>query len=212
MTQNTLHAPVLQSRVLLVAGLVGLAAALTGEATYAWQSATASQALLLGDVTVPVDAVIKTAISLAAGASVAFGAIVAAHLWRTGRKGLRKQAYLAITMTLVALLVSVGNLSGYFAWTRGQHSAEVARASESYRVADERRDANAYLSNADEAILRRAEAPADAERELGDTGKALFAHLLIAGMFAAYRLPNKQQSKRRGKRRPKDIREKLRVA
>lgn len=198
LSKSNLSLPVWQSRILLGAGIVALAAAELGAGVYAFQSASTSQEVW----GIPTDAALKTAMSLAAGIGVAFGAAVAAWLFRTGRKGLRLQAWLAVAMTAWALTISVGNLSGYFAWTRAQHAAEVVRVSDSYRVASERRDSGQYLSRTDEATLRRGEAPADAERELGDLSKGLGIHLLILGFGAAFRLPAPAK-KRRSKRQPK---------
>jgi hypothetical protein len=198
MTNHNLSLPVWQSRALLCAGLAALGAAALGSGVYAFQSASASQLLrLTPEMAIPTDAVTKTVLSFSAELGVAFGAVVTAWLWRTGRKGLRLQAYLAVVMTAWALAISVGNLSGYFAWTRAQHIAETARASESYRVASDRREAGAYLSRSDEATLRRGEAPGDAERELGDVSKAFGLHILVLGFGAAYRLPAPRKAKRR---------------
>lgn len=184
--------PVWQSRILLVAGLAALAAAELGAGIYAFQSAARSQELY----GVPVDATLKTVISIAAGLGVALGASVSAWLWRTGRKGLRKQAQLAILMTIWALTISIGNLSGYFAWTRAQHGAEAVRATTAYQVAVERINGREYVSDEDRALARRGQAPSDAERELGDIGKAFSVHLLILGFAAAYRLPAPPKKKR----------------
>jgi hypothetical protein len=146
MTNHKLSLPVWQSRALLCAGLAALGAAALGSGVYAFQSASASQLLrLTQEIAIPTDAITKTVLSFSAELGVAFGAVVTAWLWRTGRKGLRLQAWLAMVMTAWALAISVGNLSGYFAWTRAQHVAETARASESYRVASDRREAGAYL-------------------------------------------------------------------
>lgn len=194
MTKHNLSLPVWQSRVLLGAGLAALAAAELGSGVYAYQSASASQ-VFYG---IPTDATLKTVLSVTAGLGVAFGAAVTAWLWRTGRKGLRKQAYLAAVMTVWALAISVGNLSGYFAWTRAQHAAEVVRLTDSYKVALERTQAGAYVSAEDRRLVLRGEAPADAEREVGDLSKAFAVHLLILGFSGAYRLPEPAK-KRRGK-------------
>lgn len=195
MNNHNLSLPTWQSRALLLAGLAALAAAELGSGVYAFQSASGAQQVW----GIPTDAVLKTAMSVTAGLGVAFGMVVTAWLWRTGRKGLRKQAWLAMAVTAVALAISVSNLSGYFAWTREQHAAEAVRAQESFRIAAERRDAGAYLSRSDEALLRRGQAPTDAERESGDLGKALGVHLLVLGFGAAYRLPVPAKRKRKAK-------------
>ncbi|MGE0533134.1 MAG: hypothetical protein AB7P35_17635 [Hyphomonadaceae bacterium] len=190
-----LSLPVWQSRVLLGAGLAALAAAELGAGVYAFQSASASQEVW----GLPVDAALKTVLSVAAGLGVAFGAAVTAWLWRTGRKGLRRQAWLAMAMTVWALAISVGNLSGYFAWTRAQHAAETVRESTAYRVALERISSGAYVPDDDRRLVRRGEAPADAEREFGDVGKAFGVHILILGFGAAFRLPAPAKRKRQTK-------------
>lgn len=195
LSQSNLSLPVWQSRALLVAALAALAAAALGSGVYAFQTASASQEVW----GIPSDALLKTVLSCSAELGVAFGAVVTAWLWRTGRRGLRKQAYLAGAMTAVAVLVAAGNLAGYTAWTRAVRVAEVARSSDEYRIAARRRDANQYLSGADEAILRRARAPADAEREAGDWGRAFAVHICILGFGAAFRLPAAAKRKRKAK-------------
>lgn len=202
MTKHNLSLPTWQSRVLLVASLAALAAAELGAGVYAFQSASRSQEFY----GIPTDAALKTVLSVTAGLGVAFGAAVTAWLWRTGRKGLRRQAYLAIAMTAWALVISVGNLAGYFAWTRAQHAAEVVRMSEPYRIALERVNSGAYVPDEDRSLIRRGEPPADAERELGDIGKAFGVHILILGFGAAYRLP--APVKRKRKQQPKQSRAK----
>jgi hypothetical protein len=193
MTNHNMTLPTWQSRALLFSALAALAAAEIGAGVYAFQSASSEQ-VFYG---IPTDAVLKTVISVVAGLGVAFGAAVAAWLWRTGRKGLRRQAWLAIAMTVWALTISVGNLSGYFAWTRAQAQAEVTRSSVEYRTALSRIEDGAYVPDSDRAIARRGEAPADAERELGDLSKAFGVHILILGFGAAYRLPAPAKKRRR---------------
>ncbi len=192
MTQINMALPVWQSRILFLAGLAALGAAELGAGVYAYQSAARAQ-LVYG---VPIDAVLKTVISIAAGLGVALGASVSAWLWRTGRKGLRKQALLAICMTAWALMISVGNLSGYFAWTRAQYAAETTRESAVYQIALERVRGGAYVPNEDRRLVSHGAAPSDAEREFGDVGKSFGVHLLILGFAAAYRLPAPHQKKR----------------
>jgi hypothetical protein len=197
MTQNNLSLPMWQSRALLGAGLAALAAAELGSGVYAFQSASGAQQVW----GVPTDAVLKTAMSVTAGLGVAFGMVVTAWLWRTGRKGLRKQAWLAMAVTIVALAISVSNLSGYFAWTRAQHSAEQVRSSEAYHIALTRIESGGYVPDADYRTVRRGQAPADAERESGDLGKALGVHLLVLGFGAAYRLPASATRRRKASKK-----------
>jgi hypothetical protein len=190
-----LSLPLWQSRALMCAGLAALAASELGAGAYAFQSASASQEVM----GVPTDAALKTVLSVAAGLGVAFGAVVTAWLWRTGRKGMRRQAWLAAVMTAWALTISVGNLSGYFAWTRAQHVAETVRASEPYRIALDRIEHGGYVPDDDYRTVRQGQPPSDAERETGDVGKALGVHLLILGFGAAYRLPAPARRKRKAK-------------
>ena len=203
LSRLNLSLPTWQSRLLLLAALAALGAAELGAGVYAYQSASASQEVW----GVPTDAALKTVLSVAAGLGVAFGAVVTAWLWRTGRRGLRRQAWLAAVMTAWALLISTSNLAGYFAWTRAQHSAEAVRASEPYRIALNRIAAGGYVPDQDYRLVRRGQSPADAERELGDVGKALGVHLLILGFGAAYRLPappkRKRASSKRAQGKPK---------
>lgn len=195
MSNHNLTLPTWQSRALLGSALAALAAAEIGAGVYAFQSASSEQ-VFYG---IPTDAVLKTVLSVAAGLGVAFGAAVTAWLWRTGRKGLRRQAWLAMFMTAWALTISVGNLSGYFAWTRAQAAAEAVRETESYRQALARERAGVYVSDDDRRTIRRGEAPVDAERELGDLSKAFGVHLLILGFGAAYRLPAPVKKRRKSK-------------
>lgn len=198
MTNHNLTLPTWQSRALLFSALAALAAAEIGAGVYAFQSASSEQ-VFYG---IPTDAVLKTVISVVAGLGVAFGAAVAAWLWRTGRKGLRRQAWLAIAMTAWALTISVGNLSGYFSWTRAQAAAEAVRSTEVYEIAQQRVRSGAYVSDADLRTVRRGEPPADAERELGDLSKALGVHILILGFGAAYRLPAPAKKRRSKAKKP----------
>jgi|GEM_PF-6854603 len=188
--------PAWQSQVLLAGALAALAAAELGAVAYAFQSASMSQVLDLGGMMVPTDVVLKTAMSIAAGLCVALGPVIAAHLWRSGRKGLRRQAYLAIAAALVGLCVSTSNLSGYFAWTRSQREVETIRANPLYAVAA----ANAakvvsgeisYLIGADRELLAAGQGLSAADRNGGDVGRALFILVLISGMGSAYRLPTR---------------------
>lgn len=198
MTKHNLTLPVWQSRVLLAAGFAAFLAAELGAGVYAFQSASASQEVW----GIPTDAALKTVLSVAAGLGVALGAAVAAWLWRTGRKGLRKQAYLAMVITAWALFVSVGNLSGYFGWTRAQREVEAVTTNPLYAVAAANAQAVVegrapYLTGADRRLLMDGQANADAQREAGDVSKALAVHLLILGFGTAYRLPTPTKRRRR---------------
>lgn len=190
--------PSRQSAALLLASLAATAAAATACAIYAVQSASPSQAIL----GIPTDAALKTVMAVVADLGVCFGAIVAAWLWRTGRKGLRKQAIFAMVMTAFATAAAVGNLGGYFAWTNGQHVADVTKASPLYPVALEHARLEAahpgvgYLSSRDRDMLEKAQVPDTAHRTDGDTLKALGIHLLILGFGAAYRLPAPRKARK----------------
>lgn len=181
--------PQWQSALLLGAALLTTAAAGLGGVIYAEQTASPSQSFY----GIQTDVALKTAMAVSADLGVAFGAIVTAWLWRTGRKGLRKQAILAGVMTAWALLISTGNLSGYFAWVRNQTQVEAVRANPLYALAqaDAERAARGqiWLSSADRRILEQGQTLATATREGGDVSKALAVHLLILGFGAAFRLP-----------------------
>jgi len=204
--------PQWQSQTLLVGALLALGAAELGAVAYAYQSASRSQILELGGFGVPTDVVLKTAMSVAAGLCVALGPAVAAHLWRSGRKGQRRQALLAIAAALVGLCVSTSNLSGYFAWTRGQREIETVTSNPLYAVAvanAERvaRGEISYLTGADRRLLSEGQALSAAARDGGDVGRALFVLILISAMGSAYRLPAKPKAAKRTRRRRNDTSE-----
>lgn len=202
LSQYRLTLPEWQSRTLMGAGLAALAAAAFGSGVYAFQSASDSQ-LVYG---VPTDAVIKTTLAVAADVGVALGAAVTAWLVWSNRKGLQRQAIWAAAATALAFALGVSNLSGYYAWTRGQHAADAARSNPLYAVAV----ANAarvesgeapYLLGDDRRILQAAQAPSNAVREGGDVGKAIGLHVLVLLFGFAYRLPAKRKQKVVRKRR-----------
>lgn len=190
-----------QSALLLSAALLTTAAACTGGVIYAVQTASPSQSLY----GIPTDVVIKTALAVTADIGVAFGAIVTAWLWRTGRKGLRKQAILAGVMTALAVVIAVSNLSGYNAWIRNQVQVEAVRSNPLYELATENAERAAagqvYLSSADRRMLEAGQTNTTAVRNGGDVVKAFGIHLLILGFGAAFQLPVKAQ--RRKARRPR---------
>lgn len=204
---TTTQAPVWQSRALLTGALLAAGAAGVGSAVYAFQSASLAQ-VFYG---VPTDAVLRTMTAVAADLSVVFGPVVTVHLWRTGRRGLRRQSYLAAAVALIGLLISVGNFSGYLAWTRGQRVAEAAQGSVLYAAAVDHIRSGGYVSPEDRNAVTAALAPAGAERQLGDVAKALLVLAGSAGMASAYRLPLAPK-RRRSSKRPADIRGKLKVA
>lgn len=187
--QQTL--PVWQSRVLLTAGLAALAAAALGSGAYAFQSASASQELW----GIPTDAVIKTTLAVAADIGVALGSAVTVWLWRSGRKGFQKQAYVAAVATAWAFILGVGNLSGYSAWTREQHAVDAVLANPLYQVAAANAEraaadpAHFYVTGQDRRLLLAAQAPVTATRDFGDVSKAIGLHALVLVFGFAYRLP-----------------------
>lgn len=194
--------PQWQSRVLLIAGLAALAAAALGSGVYAFQSASASQEVY----GIPTDALIKTTLAVSADIGVALGAAVTAWLWWSGRKGLRKQAYVAAGATALAFCIGVSNLAGYSAWTRQQHAVDAAVANPLYAVAV----ANAervvagerpYLSGAEQRILREAQAPIAADRDSGDWLRAFGLHILVLLFGFAYRLPTRRKAVRKATKR-----------
>lgn len=184
--------PEWQSRILLGAGLCALAAAALGSGVYAFQSATSSQEVY----GVPTDAIIKTTLAIAADIGVALGSAVTAWLWWSGRKGLRRQAYIAGIATMLAFTLGVSNLSGYSAWTREQHAVDAALANPLYAMAvanAERVTAGqmAYLTGADRRLLEAGQANITAERDFGDVMRATGLHILVLLFGFAYRLPTK---------------------
>lgn len=201
MTNLKTALPEIQSRILLGAGLCALAAAALGSAVYAFQSASGSQEFY----GIPTDAVIKTTLAVAADIGVAFGAAVTAWLWWSGRKGLRRQAYVAAVATALAFVLGVVNLSGYSAWTRQQHARDAAMANPAYAVAlanAERaeRDPRFYLTGTDRRLLEAAQAPQTAVRDAGDVFKAVGLHVLVLVFGFAYRLPKaRKPAKRKAK-------------
>lgn len=209
-------APTWQSRCLLAAALLALAAVEIGAAAYAFQSASRAQILTVGGVVIHTDVALKTAMSIAAGLALALGPVIAIHKWRTGRKGARREAVLAGVACLVGLVVSTSNLSGYFAWTRGQLAVEQARTNPLYRVAAANAEAvvqgrAAYITGADRRILAAGLGQATAVRDGGDVMRALGILLLVSGMATAYRLPGEPRAPAKRRRKPRDIRGKLKV-
>lgn len=194
--------PQWQATLLFWGAMLTTAAAGLGGVIYAEQSASPSQTVY----GIPTDVALKTAMAVTADLGVALGAIVTAWLWRTGRKGLRKQAILAGVMTAWALMIATGNLSGYFAWVRNQTQVEAVRANPLYALAqaDAERAARGeiWLSSADRHMLEQGQTLSTATRDGGDVSKALAVHLLILGFAAAYRLPapRKQEKVRRTRR------------
>ena len=201
MTNHNSSLPEWQSRILLGAGLAALAAAALGSAVYAFQSASDSQEFY----GIPTDAVIKTALAVAADIGVAFGAAVTAWLWWSGRKGLRKQAIVAAAATSLAFALGVVNLSGYSAWTRQQHEVDAVHANPLYEVAvanaaRAESDPRYYVTGTDRRLLQAAQAPLTAVRDAGDIFKAIGLHVLVLVFGFAYRLPKqRKETKRKSK-------------
>lgn len=196
--------PVWQSRVLLGAGLAALAAAALGSGVYAFQSASASQEVY----GIPTDALIKTTLAVAADIGVALGAAVTAFLFLSGRKGLKRQAWVAAAATALAFCIGTANLSGYFAWTRAQHGVDAVIEDPLYRVAvanAERAvdDPRFHLNGTDRRLLEAARTPDTAERDFGDVLRAIGLHILVLLFGSAYRLPTRKAAKsKRSTRRP----------
>lgn len=205
---STTKALARESKLLVLGGFIALSAAEFAGGVYAWQTASAAQTLTLLGVAIPTDAVLKTVLNGAAGLCLLFGPAIAWHKLRAGRKnqGMKREAIIAVAASLTGLCIATGNLSGYFAHTRGQAEAGEAAANPLYAVAASHAALaasdvrySAYLSSADRALL--AAATPKAERDVGDVGKALGLLLLIAAMGSAYRLPEKPAAARRGGRR-----------
>lgn len=201
--QLKLRCPAWQSGVLLGTALTALAFCEYASGFYAWKNASLDQVLVLWGFSIPLDAVIKTGLSIVAGITCTLGFPVAMHLWRTGRKGLQRQAKLAFAVSGVAAVLTMSNLSGYYAWTRDTAEALKFQTTLEYRTAadDYAADAQVLRSNgslgqdrydqhkADLATLQRGEVKATAERHLGDVGRASVILALIIGAASAFRLP-----------------------
>lgn len=199
-------APVWQSRALIVLAILATIAVEFATAAYNYQSASRSQLLDTGlGFTIQTDVLLKTLMSVAAGASVVIGSVVMAHHWRKrNMKGRMGQAIVAIIVTVFGFVVSVSNLSGYFAWVRDQRAVEVVRENPLYRAAAANAERVArgelpYLSGDDRRILREAQQLTTAEREPGDVFRAIFILGLVAGMATGYRLTEPSAQMRWGK-------------
>lgn len=202
---STTLLPHTQSKWLLATGLAVLGAASFGEAVYAFQTASQAQTIEIAGVNVPFDAVVKTVIALGAGVFGAVGLPVSIALWRRGGKTRRwqNQARLGFGLAAVAILISVGNLSGYFAYTRSQANAEIAAASPLYVAAIAKAERGETLARYEREALDAAQVSATAQRDLGDLFKAALAYGLIVACGAAYTLPRERQATRRRSRNKK---------
>lgn len=191
-------APKWQSRTLIVLAVAATVAVEIASVAYAAQSASRSQIIDLGFGPIQTDVLLKTIMSVAAGASVVFGSVVAAHYWRRRHmRGRLAQAWIAVVVTLVGFVISTSNLSGYYAWVREQRAVEVVRDNPLYMAAAanaERvaRGELAYLTGDDRRVLREAQQVATADRTAGDVGRAAFMLALVAGMATGYRLTDKR--------------------
>jgi hypothetical protein len=182
--------PEWQSQTLLVSALAATGAAAAMCAIYAWQSASPSQAIF----GIATDAALKTAAAVLADVGVALGAIVTMWLLQTGRKARRPQIIVAATMTALSFGYAVGNLSGYYAWTRDQRQLEAVHANPAYAIAELHArqvlaGARPYLLGGENRMLEQGQSLATADRKDGDWWKAIGLHALILGFGAAYRLP-----------------------
>lgn len=204
-------APIWQSRTLITLAVAATVAIECASIAYAAQSASRSQVLDLGFGPIQTDVLLKTLMSVAAGAAVVIGSVVAAHQWRRRHmRGRLSLAWIAVAVTAVGFVISTSNLSGYFAWVREQRAVEVVRDNPLYMAAA----ANAarvargellYLTGDDRRILREAQQVATADRTLGDVGRAGFMLALVAGMATGYRLTDKRpgDAPEQGKAKPK---------
>lgn len=208
--------PAWQSKVLVAGALAALAAVELSAATYATQTASRDQILVVLGIAIWTDVVLKTAMSLAAGLALALGPVIALHHWRSGTaKAKRQLAVLAAGAALVGLFISTSNLSGYYAWTRQQNAAEVTRSGALYELAEANaaraieaaRTAGApqvYLSSSERALLEAGQAPVTAARTEGDIGRALLILALVSAMATAYRLPEPAKQAKRSRARKRN--------
>lgn len=205
---HTLTAPTRQAKALFWGGMLALAAVELGGVTYALQTASPDQVLDLGGGwTIQTDVVLKAAMQIAAGLCLALGPAVAAWQWRGSKrnKGKRALAWVAIAASLVGFAIACANLSGYQAWTRGQHEAAVTASGPLYAVAaanaERARLGQGHLSSSDRAVLRAAEAPTTARRSVGDVLKAGFILLLVSAMGSGFAVAKAAKPKRTTKAR-----------
>lgn len=189
-----------ESKVLLATGLAILAAASFGEAVYAFQTAAQAQAFTLLGVTVPTDALLKTVVAVGAGIYGALGVPVSIALLQRGGAKYEHQARVGLALAAAAILISIGNLSGYFAHTRTQAVAEMTETSATYRQAAAKMARGERLYRSELEAMERAERTPTPERNIGDVFKAALVYVLIVTCGAAYRLPAERGGKRRTKR------------
>lgn len=195
-----------ESKWLLATGIAVLAAASLGEAVYAWQTASQAQAIEWNGFTIQTDALIKTVFAVGAGVFGALGVTVSiALLQREGKTDkYRRQAFVGLALAACAILISIGNLSGYFAHTRTQATAEFTEESPIYRRAIEKQNNDVRLYRYEQDAIERAQRTATPQRNLGDVFKALLVYALIVACGPSYRLPvHSNNGGRRGSRKPK---------
>lgn len=196
---NTLL-PHKESRWLLATGFAVLGAASFGEAVYAFQTAAQSQVIETPFGSFPFDAAVKTVIAIGAGIFGALGLPVSIALWRRGRQRWRNQAKLGFALAGVAVLFSVGNLSGYYAHTRGQANQEIARELPGYAAIEMKADRGERLTRYEQATLMAGQRTASVTREAGDVLKAMLVYGLIVACGVAYTMPREREQPKRGKR------------
>lgn len=194
-----------ESKWLLATGFAVLAAASLGEAVYAWQTASQAQAIEWNGFTIQTDALIKTVFAVGAGVFGALGVTVSiALLQREGKTAkYRHQAHVGLALAVCAILISIGNLSGYFAHTRTQATAEFTEESPIYRRAIEKQNNNERLYRYEQDAIEHAQRTATPQRNLGDILKAALVYALIVACGPSYRLPvHNSNGGRRPARKP----------
>jgi len=210
MTKTETGAPWLWSAALILAGgLVGIAYELT-VGVYAFHIADRT-VMVWGQ---PVDALNKVALGVLAGVIAFGGAAVTAYLATHDRAALRRQAKIALLVTLCASCVAVYNGASAFAWYRRSAEAPQIAQTEQYKqaVLDYRatsaRLAGEPLGYEEEEVVYTAQQKAakivkSGQKPTGneppgiiDVLRAIIAHLLCIAPAAAYRLPPPRAAKK----------------
>lgn len=192
------------SAALLAGGFVLLAASWIMEGTFAFQTADRSVQFM----GLPVDALGKTIIAVVTGFTGFAGAAVTAWLFRQEGAKAKKQARLALAVTVACVAMSVFFLASYFANAQRVVEAPRIAASAEYGVALETlRSGAARLTGEpmgyeEEAIVRTAMDTArdTVRRGTPPTGSegpnmrgflwALIVHMVASLGAAAFRLPD----------------------
>ena len=157
------------------------------------------------DIAIPTDAILKTIVAVGAGIYGALGVPVSiALLQREGKTAkYRRQAQVGLALALCAILISIGNLSGYFAHTRAQATAEFTTQSPIYLQAIAKQERGEQLYRYERDAIENAQRTATPKRNLGDILKAALIYVLIVVAGPSYRLPVHTNNGKRRNTTPK---------